>query len=137
LTLAPAQRSLRESISPGAWLRLPHFLMPPDSSHGEEDPLATPVWIFGLALAAAAFVSMVSVFAVPGVRLRLEAPLFALAGTITALVLVRRGRANCYLSGYAENSTLQRAGLEAGSALLIKPFMPSELLRRVRGMLDE
>ncbi len=41
-----------------------------------------------------------------------------------------------YVSGYAEKSTLRRAGLEPDSELLPKPFTPSDLLGRVRGILD-
>ena len=41
-----------------------------------------------------------------------------------------------YLSGYAENGALRRAGLRLGTTLLAKPFSPSELLERVREVLD-
>jgi PAS domain S-box-containing protein len=41
-----------------------------------------------------------------------------------------------YLSGYAEDGVLRRAGLRLGSSLLAKPFSPAELLGRVREALD-
>jgi PAS domain S-box-containing protein len=41
-----------------------------------------------------------------------------------------------YLSGYAENGALRRAGLRLGTSLLAKPFSPADLLERVREMLD-
>ena len=48
----------------------------------------------------------------------------------------RPGLRVLYLSGYAENGALRRAGLERLSSLLPKPFSTAELLARVRELLD-
>ena len=40
-----------------------------------------------------------------------------------------------YMSGYADKVTAH-AGVEPGVQVLRKPFLPHDLLRRVRGILD-
>jgi len=41
-----------------------------------------------------------------------------------------------FTSGYVDENILKRHGLEAGTAFLQKPFTPSDLARKVRGVID-
>jgi DNA-binding response OmpR family regulator len=60
-----------------------------------------------------------------------------LSGRDLALQLAteRPGVRVLYTSGYAEGVTM-RGGMEHGVSLLAKPFLPNELLQRVRESLD-
>jgi CheY-like chemotaxis protein len=41
-----------------------------------------------------------------------------------------------YMSGHADKAIRDRASLTPGSALLLKPITPNELLRKVHSILD-
>jgi len=53
------------------------------------------------------------------------------------LALHRPGLKVLYISGYSDDSVLQREGLPAGADLLRKPFTPEALSRKVREVLDK
>jgi len=42
-----------------------------------------------------------------------------------------------FTSGYVDENILKRHGLQVGTAFLQKPFTPSDLARKVRGVIDE
>jgi len=52
------------------------------------------------------------------------------------LAPVRREMKALYLSGYTDDAIVQHGVLEPGIAFLQKPFMPQELARKVREVLD-
>lgn len=52
------------------------------------------------------------------------------------LVRARPGMRVLYMSGYAETAILDRGALDAGAALIQKPFAPEALARKVREVLD-
>lgn len=52
------------------------------------------------------------------------------------LVRARPGMRVLYMSGYAETAMLDRGALDAGAALIQKPFAPEALVRKVREVLD-
>jgi CheY-like chemotaxis protein len=43
---------------------------------------------------------------------------------------------NIFMSGYTEHATLQRILSEPGAAFLQKPFTPTQLLEKIREVLD-
>ena len=53
------------------------------------------------------------------------------------LALQRPGIKVLYISGYSDDSVLQREGLPTGADLLRKPFTPEALSRKVRQVLDK
>ena len=41
-----------------------------------------------------------------------------------------------FMSGYAPDPTIRGTAIESSGALLVKPFLPDDLARRVRDVLD-
>jgi DNA-binding response OmpR family regulator len=48
----------------------------------------------------------------------------------------RPGLEILFMSGYTDSTVANLGGLEPGEELLDKPFLPDELTRKVRDMLD-
>jgi two-component system, cell cycle sensor histidine kinase and response regulator CckA len=56
---------------------------------------------------------------------------------VTRLVQRRPGLRVLYMSGYPGDAIVHRGALEPGTAFLQKPFMPEDLARKVREVLDQ